>query len=129
MHNTIKFIKFNIIGFLMTIFTLVIYSFLLEYFQLSYLFSNAISYIIPVIISFYLNEIFTFKIKLDNKRRVRKFLFYMGMKLVLLVIDLLLLFLLVSFLDFNRYIAKIINIFLLTIISYKFTNSIIVSNL
>ena len=125
MHKLIKFLTFNIIGLMMTLLTLILYYILNEYMALYYIVSNIIAYIIPVVISFFLNENYTFKVKSSYKKRLKKLSVYIFMKLSILLVDTFLLLLWVSVFKVDKYYGKLINTVLLTIVSYSLSRKII----
>lgn len=128
MNNLIKFIKFNIIGGLMTLLTFILFYACSEYLGISYIFSNIVSYIIPVIISFFLNEVYTFSVHSSRQETFRKILLYLFMKICVLLIDTIMLWLWVSILCIDKYWGKLINTILLTLISYSLTKKILTTN-
>lgn len=125
MFDITKFIKFNIIGLLMTVLTFILYFICNELFAFSLIISNIISYTIPVVFSFILNEIFTFNIKLNFKERIYKITIYLLMKFCFLFADTVILILWVTYCNIDKYFSKIINTILLTILSFKLTQKII----
>lgn len=117
----IEFIKFSIIGGIMTVLSLLLFYFFIELLNVEYLVSNILSYTIAVILSFFLNSKFTFNVSDQNfKVKSVKIFKYTVMKLVMLLLDSILLFVLVDLLKFNVYFSKI----LLTIVLFLFTYSI-----
>lgn len=122
----IEFIKFGIIGGLMTLFSFGLYYVFIEWLSINYIFANIISYTIAVIVSYFLNERFAFKVKnKNNTERIKKLLQFFMMKLVFLGVDSLFLIALVQGIGINKYIGKIITTIVLTALSF-FTSKIII---
>ncbi|KAA3387767.1 GtrA family protein [Akkermansia muciniphila] len=122
----IELIKFGIIGGLMTLFSFGLYYVFIEWLSINYIFANIISYTIAVIVSYFLNERFAFKVKnKNNTERIKKLLQFFMMKLVFLGVDSLFLIALVQGIGINKYIGKIITTIVLTALSF-FTSKIII---
>lgn len=125
----IEFLKFSIIGALMTILSLFLFWLLMNQFHINYIISNIISYSVSVLISFYLNQIFTFNVKnINKKNQFKKIGDYFLMKLFLLLLDSASLFMLVQKFFMDPFYSKIFLTLLFLAISYPLSKFIIKSN-
>jgi putative flippase GtrA len=122
----LEFLKFGTIGALMTVLSLGLYAVFNEWCQFNYLVSNIISYAIAVVLSYFLNARFAFEVKIEGKKEnlLRLFRFSV-MKLMFLVADSGLLFVLVNLLNVDKYWSKIFTTIILTALSYFVTRKII----
>ena len=126
MAKMIEFIKFSLIGGIMTVLSLALFALFIETFNINYIISNILSYTIAVIISFYLHKIYTFQQKSINKKQdFIKLVEFFLMKLVLLGLDTILLYLMVEILQLNTYFSKIFLTLFLFIVSYPISKIII----
>lgn len=120
------FILFIIVGFVMTFLNFVLLAAFVEIFHFNYIFSNIISYILVVIISYFANSFITFKHKItDKKKEFKRIISYCIMKLIFLGFDTILLYLLVDIIKINLYLGKFILTIVLTIGSFLFSKIII----
>ena len=104
-----EFTRFSIVGGLMTLINFVLFYIFIRYLNLTYICSNIISYIIAVILSYYVNVRFTFTYrKQSTKEEYMKFIKYCCMRLVVLEVDSILLFCFVDILNINVYSSKVI---------------------
>ncbi|MEK3865997.1 MULTISPECIES: GtrA family protein [Paenibacillus] len=116
-----QFLKFVISGGINTLFTYLVYLLLLQ--VLSYSMSYTISYISGIFLSYYLNTIFVFK----EKVTFRKFLKFPVVYLVQYLINLLMLFVLVEYLNLSKQIVPLIVIVVTIPITYTLSKLIIKS--
>ncbi|WP_405168767.1 GtrA family protein [Paenibacillus sp. FSL H3-0286] len=116
-----QFLKFVISGGINTLFTYLVYLLLLQ--ALSYSMSYTISYISGIFLSYYLNTIFVFK----EKVTFRKFLKFPIVYLVQYLINLLMLFVLVEYLNLSKQIVPLIVIVVTIPITYTLSKLIIKS--
>lgn len=117
-----EFIIFCILGGFTTVINMLLLALFTETFNINYLISNILAYFISVVISYFLNMTIAFKKKLSNKKtELKNVILFCLMKGTLLGVDTICLYLLVSILNFNLYISKIILTIVLTIFSFKFS--------
>ena len=120
------FILFIIVGFVMTFLNFVLLALLVEILHFNYIFSNIISYIIVVVLSYFANSFITFNHKIkDKKKEFKRIISYCIMKLIFLGIDTILLYILVDIIKINLYLGKLILTIVLTIGSFLFSKIII----
>lgn len=120
------FILFIIVGFVMTFLNFVLLALLVEILHFNYIFSNIISYIIVVVLSYFANSFITFNHKITNKKKeFKRIISYCIMKLIFLEIDTILLYILVDIIKINLYLGKLILTIILTIGSFLFSKIII----
>lgn len=127
MKKMIEFIKFSFVGGAMTLLSLGLFSAFVEFVKLNYLIASIISYIIVVILSYYLNLLFTFSEKITNvKKDINQLIQYFVMRLIMLVVDSILLYLFVDILNINIYVGKISLTVILLLATYPISKLIIV---
>ena len=81
--------------------------------------ANVISWICAVIFAYITNRIFVFKSKCLDK--MEEFLSFLGSRIVTLILDMTLMFVLVSCISFNDKISKLIVQMLVIVINYIFS--------
>ena len=110
----------------MTFLNFVLLALLVEILHFNYIFSNIISYIIVVVLSYFANSFITFNHKIkDKKKEFKRIISYCIMKLIFLGIDTILLYILVDIIKINLYLGKLILTIVLTIGSFLFSKIII----
>jgi putative flippase GtrA len=119
-----QFVKFYAIGILASIVNFVLFYILIEYFNFHYLLSNVVAYIIPVLISYFLNSAITFK-NVEKNKDIFSLFKYIAMRISSLLIDSFILFIAIDILNFNPYISKIISAVIVTIFSFLLTKKIL----
>lgn len=107
-------LKFLIINGLMTVINFLIYILLIEYVKFGYIFSNMLSYIFIIIISYFFNEIFVFKTKICYY----KFFKFIIMKMGMGILGSIILYYIVEKMKFGEYIGNILTIIICFFISY-----------
>ena len=114
-NNIIQFITFNIIGFINTLLTTLLF-FLLIYLEINYIISLFFVYVIGILFSFYMNKSFTFKYESSNTMIL--FVKMCSSYIIIFMLNAGLLFILIEKVLINKYLAQIIAMFLLIIISF-----------
>lgn len=115
-EKLLEFIRFSAVGGAMTVLNFVLYTVLNEYAGMHYLLSNALSYAIAVVLSYFLNLRLTFKEKNGSSK---SFLAYISMRVLFLGADSVLLFICVQWLGADKYIAKIVITFVMLLLTYS----------
>lgn len=122
--NIIEFFKYGFFGAITTIFNLFLF-YLLNKVGINYIMSNSISYLVAVILSYFLNKKYVFNCNKEKKNlldlnEMMKFIF---IRILSLVVENICLIFVVDILGYNVYLSKIsvsIIIILITFIFNKF---------
>jgi len=115
LKTTQQFIKYGIVGVINTLITLSVIFLLMNGFDVNYLISNIVGYMLGFINSFILNKLWTFKSK--GKLKNELFLFIIAF-LVCYGAQLLFLIFLIEGLDFSAEISQIIAMAFYTILNF-----------
>ncbi|MFX1396065.1 MAG: GtrA family protein [Promethearchaeota archaeon] len=105
-HNLYQFIKSGIIGSIGAVINLLVLYVLTEYLYVYYLISETIAFIVASIHNYFLNKIWTFKEAIKD-RIVSKYIQFLIINIIGLMINLLVLFILVEHFHFWYIIAEI----------------------
>ena len=121
-----QFIIFAIIGGLATILNFLLLMLFVEILNFNYILANVISYVICVIISYFVNSLFSFNHSINNiVVELKKLIQYFVMKMIILFFDSLFLYILVDLIGVNLYISKIILTLFFTLLSFFASKKII----
>ena len=116
-----ELIKYCIIGCSGALLDFIVYTILIKAFGMNYLLANALSVTAGITNNFFLNAYLNFKV--TDKLFKRFISFYLVGMLGLLVSEILL-YLLVDIMSMNSIIAKIITIFVITIVQFILNKTI-----
>ncbi len=108
----IHFIKFNVIGVINTIFGYSIVFGTMYFLNFDAKVSNALGYILGVLLSYYLNRKYTFKSEAKVKDEIFKFF---GVFVVAYILNFLTLIISIEYFNINEYIAQIISAVIYTL--------------
>lgn len=126
-QKLIEFIRFGFVGGAMTVLSFALYYVFAEFFLMHYLLANIVSYTIAVVLSYFLNVRFSFRVEIqDKKENLVKLIRYFIMKLAFLGVDSIFLFVMVQWIGIGQYLSKIITTIVLTIFSFAVTRMIVV---
>ena len=114
-----KFIKFSIVGFINTAGSYLLFFILLEFAQVNYLVSSVGSYILGILISYFGNKYWTFRIIRSGWRL--EFIKFIILNIAGLAINALIMLLLVENYNLNPYVAQLIA--MSVVIFYNFFGS------
>lgn len=108
-------LKFAVIGVLNTIFGLIVIYTLMYSWELNYVLSNIIGYAFGILLSFILNSIWTFNLKLPRsadelKLYISKFLTFSSLNIIVYLSSLVVLYLIVEVLNVNKYTSQLISV-------------------
>ncbi|MFR1380321.1 MAG: GtrA family protein [Clostridium neonatale] len=120
--NFIEIIKYGIFGIVTTGINLLLFYALIK-FEMNYIISNTVSYLIAVIISYFLNKVYVFKD--NNINKIGQMIKFIFVRILSLCAENILLILMVDMLKYNIYISKIFISFLI-ICSTFIINKIII---
>ncbi len=118
-----EMIDYLIIGGLTTVISIITYYIFADIYNIHYLISNGLSFVFALIFAYFANRTIVFKS--ENKEILKEFMLFTKYRLYSLVIDMGLMFLLVSMLNINDLISKIIVQIIIVIINYIFTKLIV----
>ncbi|MDR2775901.1 MAG: GtrA family protein [Tannerella sp.] len=119
-----EFIKFCLVGGMMTVFNFILYYIYNEFCDFNYLVSNLVSYAIAVTVSYFINVVFTFNAN-PHQKGIKKFFEYFLMRFAVLGVESLLLFTMVDIAGINKYGSKIIITGILFLITFRLSRRII----
>lgn len=120
-HLNKEFLKFLISGGINTLATYLMYLFLLLFYN--YSLSYSVSYIAGIFLSYYLNSVFVFKEKIS----FRKFLKFPIVYLVQYIVNMLMLYVLVEYAQFNVQIVPLVAMIITVPITFILSKMIIKS--
>lgn len=119
-----EIINYIIVGALTTLISLITYYVcVLTFFEpknaLELQAANLISWIISVIFSYFTNRIFVFKSK--SKKKIKEFLSFVTARILTLVLDMLIMFIMVTILEINDKLSKLIVQVIVIALNYIFS--------
>jgi len=122
MKRIIELIKYSFFGGLTTVINLALFA-ILEQAGMNYILASSISYVVAVVINYFFNKQYVFgTVKKSKKESRTQFIKFISMRFISLGIENALLYLLVSVIGIQVYVAKItlsIVIILLTYVANK----------
>ena len=113
-----KFIKYLIFGVLTTIVSIVSYALCAKVFQIHFLLSNTISWIISVLFAYVTNKLYVFKSNGKVDKEIFKFFMY---RIASLLIETIIMYIFVDILKINDIMVKIIAQFIVILLNYIFS--------
>lgn len=118
-----EIINYLIVGVLTTIVSLGTYflfvnTFLSDKSDISIQIANVLSWICAVTFAYFTNRIFVFKSKSEEKEKIKEFIKFYTSRIVSLIMDMSLMFILYSLMHINDTISKIIVQIFVTIANY-----------
>jgi len=117
-----EIINYLIMGVLTTLVSIITYFIFAKVIGINYLVSNIISWIISVSFAYITNKIFVFKNNIKEKKQVFIQIYqFVKYRLLSLVIDILLMYLLVEIIKMDDMIAKVINQIIIIVLNYVFS--------
>lgn len=122
--NFLEIFHYSFFGFLSVCLNLFLF-FVLKKLKMQYIVANSISYIITVIISYYLNKIFVFKEEKNKDNGIIKIIKFFIIKILYLVVDNVIFYTAVTILKFNIDISRILITLLGIPIVYVFSKRIV----
>lgn len=111
-----QFLKFGIVGISNTFVGLMVY-YILVYFGVHYIIANTMGFMVSVLNAYYWNNRYVFKKQTSRSAidvLIKVYIVY-GMSFIL---NTGLLFIMVNFLDISKYVAPVINLFIITPINF-----------
>ena len=123
-----EIINYLIAGALTTIVSIASYELFKNVFHIHYIISNILSWIAAVTFAYFVNRKFVFGSKSTGKDKLLEFFNFVKYRLLSLVIDTMLMYLLVDIFKFNDDISKIIVQVVVVILNYIFSKFLTFKN-
>lgn len=121
-RQLISFLKYTLVNGIILIFNFLLYIIFIELFHVWYIVSNIFSYIIAVVISFFLNKLIVFK----QNTKVIEVIEFLTMKLIVGVLSTIMLWVLVDYGGINRYLGSLFVTGFFFVISYFLSRMIFI---
>lgn len=122
-HKNEEIWNYLIAGGLTTLVSIGSYALFAKCFNINYIISNILSWIVAVVFAYFVNRIFVFKSK--DKNKLKEFLSFTGARLLTLLLDTGLMILLVQILHVNDMISKVLVQIIIIIANYLISKLII----
>ncbi len=121
-----QWIDYIIVGLLTTLVNFSIFYFFDTLLGISYLIANAISIGAAILFAFIMNKLFVFKSKTTNaKMLMREFTAFVGFRMGSGLYDMLSMWILVSFFDFNTNLSKVLTEVVVVLLNYASSKFIV----
>lgn len=121
-----ELIDYLIVGVLTTIVNFSVFFLFDSVIDISYLIANALSIMVAILFSFYLNKKYVFKSKSSNfKALFREFSLFAGFRLGSGMYDMLSMWILVDFLYLDTNLAKVLTEVVVVIVNYCFSKFVV----
>lgn len=124
--NYHEMIDYLIVGILTTIVNFSVFFFFDSVVDISYLIANALSILVAIVFSFYLNKKYVFKSKSANIQAwFREFALFAGFRLGSGLYDMVSMWVLVDFFYMDTNLAKVLTEIVVVIVNYCFSKFIV----
>ena len=114
-----EIINYLIFGGLTTVVSIVTYSLFAKLFNIDYLISNVLSWIIAVLFAYITNKIFVFESK--SKKNIKEITSFFFFRIVSLLIEMIILYIFVDMLHIDDLVTKIIAQVIVIVANYVFS--------
>lgn len=115
-------INYLIVGALTTLVSIIVYALFTKLFDVNYMVSNVISWIVSVSFAYVANKLFVFKSKCESKNDILVEIYqFFKYRLFSLVIDILLMYVFVELINIDDMIAKVIVQVIVIVLNYVFS--------
>ncbi|ANZ99229.1 teichoic acid glycosylation protein [Carnobacterium divergens] len=115
-------INYLVFGVLTTIVNIAVFYIFNSFFEINYLISNALSWIVSVVFAFYTNKYFVFRTKNRSiKDFIKELLLFIWFRLLSGVIDMFLMYVMVSLMIIDQNISKLIVQVIIVVLNYVFS--------
>lgn len=119
-------VLYCIFGGLTTVINIITYFMLSRFFNINYLISNIIAWILSVLFAYITNKIFVFRSKsTEFKYVIKELLAFIGCRLFSGLLDIGIMYIFVDIFKFNDFIIKIIANIIVIILNYVFSKVMI----
>jgi len=119
-------IKYLFFGVLTTLVSILSYALFTRLFNINYLISNILSWILSVTFAFITNKIYVFKSK--DKKIFEELIRFFEFRILSLLIEMIIMYLFVDVLSLNDMIVKIIAQFIVIVLNYVFSKVFVFKN-
>ena len=116
-----EIIKYLFFGVLTTLVSILSYALFTRLFNINYLISNVLSWILAVLFAFITNKLYVFKSETNNKDLVKEIIKFFEFRILSLLIELVIMYLFVDILKLNDMIVKIIAQVIVIVLNYVFS--------
>ena len=116
-----EIINYLIVGFLTVLVTIIAYAIFTKIFHIYYVISNILSWIIAVLFAYYANSKYVF----DGNMSKKEIIEFYKYRILSLIVDLILMYLLVDILLINDLISKMIVQIIVIVLNYIFSKYLI----
>jgi len=114
-----EIINYLIFGGLTTLISIVTYALFAKVFNIDYLISNVLSWIIAVLFAYITNKIFVFESK--SKKNIKEITSFFFFRIVSLLIEMIILYIFVDMLHIDDLVTKIIAQIIVIVSNYVFS--------
>ncbi len=114
-----EIINYLIFGGLTTVVSIVTYALFAKVFNIDYLISNVLSWVLAVLFAYITNKIFVFESK--SKKNVKEITSFFFFRIISLVIEMIILYIFVDMLHIDDLITKIIAQVIVIVANYVFS--------
>lgn len=112
-----EFIMYLVFGVLTTLVNIIVYYVSAKIFLINYQISNVLAWILSVTFAFITNKLYVFESK-DNDKLLKEAISFYSLRLFSLGIDIAIMYIMVSILNINDMVSKIISNIVVIIINY-----------
>lgn len=120
-----EIINYLIAGFLTLIVSITSYALLTKILHVYYIISNIVSWILAVIFAYYVNRKFVFGSTSTKKEKTREIINFFKYRVLSLIIETILMYLLVDIILINDLLSKVIVQIIVIILNYIFSKFLI----
>ena len=120
-----EIINYLIAGFLTVIVSVLTYALFTKVLDIHYIVSNVLSWIIAVLFAYYVNSKFVFTSGARKKEKISEFINFIKYRILSLLIETILMYLLVDLITLDDLISKLIVQVIVIILNYIFSKFLI----
>ena len=114
-----EIILYLIFGLLTTLISIISFAICNKILNISWSFSNVVSWILSVSFAYVTNRIFVFKSK--KKNILKEMIFFFGFRVLSLIIDMICMFILINILSVDSVVSKVIVQIIVVLLNYLFS--------
>lgn len=120
-HKFKSFILYGMFGIVTTLTNFILYFIATRVFKINLFISNILAFLITTLVAYYGNKYFVFKNKKDQKKNIKEITRFYLIRMLSLLVESLMLFVLVKQMGYNDFIIKFIAGFIAIILNYSVT--------
>lgn len=114
-----ELIRYGVVGSCTTIINIFVYKFFAHIVNIYYLYANIIAWCVAVLFAFFANKFIVFRNNNANLKIVKKeFILFVGSRGFTGILDTVFMYILVSILNFNDFVVKIVVNFFIIVLNY-----------